>query len=66
MAEYQGPVYIRFNRNEVPVLFNRDHSPVIGNRINYGMSVDQIILSALEALKLWMKNQTNTYREEIL
>ena len=30
VAEWQGPVYMRLNRNEVPVLFDESYAPVIG------------------------------------
>jgi transketolase len=30
VAEWQGPVYFRLNRNEVPVIFNEAYAPVIG------------------------------------
>ncbi len=30
VAEWQGPVYMRLNRNEVPVLFDDSYAPVIG------------------------------------
>ena len=30
VAEWQGPVYFRLNRNEVPVIFNESYAPVIG------------------------------------
>lgn len=30
VAEWQGPVYFRLNRNDVPVLFNESYAPVIG------------------------------------
>jgi transketolase len=30
VAEWQGPVYFRLNRNDVPVIFNDSYMPVIG------------------------------------
>ncbi len=33
VAEWQGPVYFRLNRNEVPVLFDDSYSPQIGKAI---------------------------------
>jgi transketolase len=33
VAEWQGPVYLRLNRNEVPVLFDDSYAPVIGKAI---------------------------------
>lgn len=30
VADHPGPVFVRLNRNEVPVLYDEDHSPVIG------------------------------------
>jgi transketolase len=30
VAEWQGPVYFRLNRNDVPVIFNESYAPVIG------------------------------------
>jgi transketolase len=30
VADWQGPVYFRLNRNDVPVIFNASYAPVIG------------------------------------
>jgi len=33
VAEWDGPVYMRINRNEVPLLFDESYAPVIGKAI---------------------------------
>lgn len=33
VAEWQGPVFFRLNRNEVPVLFGDDYAPAIGRAV---------------------------------
>lgn len=33
VAEWPGPVYYRFNRNEVPVLFDESYQPTIGEAV---------------------------------
>jgi transketolase len=33
VADWQGPVYFRLNRNDVPVIFNAGYAPVIGKAI---------------------------------
>lgn len=33
VAEWPGPVYLRLNRNEVPVLFDENYAPVIGRAV---------------------------------
>jgi transketolase len=61
VASWEGPVYFRLNRNEVPVLFDDDYNPVIGkaNTIRSGDDVTIICcglmvsrsLHAADALK---------------
>jgi transketolase len=40
VAEWQGPVYMRLNRNEVPVLFDDSYAPVIGKAMIHRPGVD--------------------------
>lgn len=45
-AEWQGPVYMRLNRNEVPVLFDESYSPKIGEAITLRAGNDVTIVCA--------------------
>jgi len=40
VAEWQGPVYMRLNRNEVPVLFDDSYAPVIGKAMVHRPGAD--------------------------
>jgi len=40
VAEWQGPVYMRLNRNEVPVLFDESYAPVIGKAMVHRPGAD--------------------------
>jgi transketolase len=40
VAEWQGPVYMRLNRNEVPVLFDDTYAPVIGTAMTHRAGTD--------------------------
>ena len=44
VAEWDGPVYFRLNRNEVPVLFDESYAPEIGKAITLRQGKDVAIL----------------------
>ncbi len=44
VAEWDGPVYFRLNRNEVPVLFDQSYTPEIGKAITLRDGTDVAIL----------------------
>jgi transketolase len=44
VADWDGPVYFRLNRNEVPVLFDEKYSPVIGKAVTVREGSDITIL----------------------
>jgi transketolase len=45
VAEWPGPVYYRFNRNEVPVLFGADYAPRIGDAIELRQGKDVLLVA---------------------
>lgn len=59
VAEWKGPVFVRLNRNEVPVLFDDSYSPTIGKAVTLRDGDDVTIICAglmvsrsLEAAKI--------------
>jgi transketolase len=44
VAEWQGPVYLRLNRNEVPVLFDKSYEPRIGEAVELRAGRDVTIV----------------------
>jgi len=55
VASWEGPVYFRLNRNEVPVLFDDDYNPVIGkaNTIRSGDDVTIICCGLMVSRSLY-------------
>ncbi len=45
VAEWQGPVYVRLNRNEVPVLFDDSYAPQIGKAATVRKGKDVTIIA---------------------
>ena len=46
VADWKGPVYVRLNRNEVPVLFDDSYAPVIGKAVKVRDGGDVTIIAA--------------------
>ena len=44
IAEWPGPVYVRLNRNDVPILFDNDYAPVIGKAIVHRPGTDVTLI----------------------
>jgi transketolase len=59
VAEWPGPVYYRFCRNEVPVLFDDSYTPVIGKaiRLRTGRDVTLIGIGTLLSRCLWAADE---------
>jgi len=45
IADWKGPVYMRLNRNEVPVLFDESYSPQIGKAVTVREGKDLTIIA---------------------
>ena len=44
IAEWPGPVYVRLNRNEVPILFDARYAPVIGRAMVHRPGADVTLI----------------------
>jgi transketolase len=72
VADWDGPVYFRLNRNEVPVLFDDSYNPKIGEAITLSNGKDLTILCngmmvsrSLEAAKVLEKKGTDSKVMEV-
>ena len=44
VVAWEGPIYFRMNRNEVPVLFNDDYQPVLGKALTIRPGIDVTLI----------------------
>jgi transketolase len=72
VAAWQGPVYFRLSRNEVPLLFAEDYSPQIGKAVHLREGKNVTILccgimvsKSLEAAELLQKKGINAQVVEV-